>query len=195
MNSASDLLTRPDTLASPAAGLTLAEHANVERHLEGLVDGTTAPRGPLTYAAPSPDPVMVDALAERGIDDLLVLCALKRAAGRALRATRDHLGGGVIGYGAAMMLLLQLEADPAMDDTIDTLADALLAHAGSLVAAVPTTPSAESQTSSRIAAEIDALDLVPADLTLSPKAQHVAEVLELVPPRQPPTPPAVALAA
>ena len=192
MTSASDLLTRPDTIATSTSGYFAPVADTTEPHV-GPALGFSLDRP--TYAAPAPDPVVVDALAERGIDDLLVLCALKRAAGRALRATRDHLGGGLIGYGAAMAMLLQLEADPAMDETVDALAEALLAHAGSLVAAVPTTPSAESQTSSRIAAEIDALDLAPADLTLSPKAQHVAEVLELVPPRQPPTPPAVALAA
>lgn len=189
MNSASDLLTRPDTLATPEGYVS----SDTTERLLNYGHNIKLPRA--DPAAPSPDPVMVDALAERSVDGLLCFCALKRAAARALRQNHQHMGGGLIGGGALMAVLMQIEADPAMDGVLDTLADALLVHAGSLVAAVPTTPSAESQTSSRIAAEIDALDLAPADLTLSPKAQHVAEVLELVPPRQPPTPPAVALAA
>ena len=157
MTRASDLLTSSETLTTNARSALGVDHAPGTRDhdAETLVDR-------YVVAAPAPD---LEAEAGPTVAELLTIAALKRALGLAVSRARAHTAGGFIGIGGALLTLFSIETDPALDAVLSDQADALLAHADSLLHAVPSEPSDDVRESERLA-EVVGEDEVQVDTEL-----------------------------
>lgn len=146
MTRVSDLLTSSSTIISDARSALGVDAAPGSHDADARL--TFEKFAPAAHVGASPD---LDAEADPTVNDLLTIAALKRALGLALSRARSHTAGGLLGVTAAVMTLISIETDPALDATLDEQADALLAHADSLLHAVPSEPSDEVRESERLA--------------------------------------------
>lgn len=141
MTRASDLLTSSDTLTTDTRSALGVDSAGTDLDSRLTFDRAAA-------AAPAPD---LEAEAGPTVEELLTIAALKRALGLAMSRARAHTAGGFLGVTAALMTLISIETDPALDAVLSDQADALLAHADSLLRAVPSEPSDDVRESERLA--------------------------------------------
>ena len=117
---------------------------------------------PIVHAPPSVD---IDAVASLTTDEVLTFTALCRATRLALARCRTHLGGPVDAL-MAIGLMYAIATDADLDPVLDDQADALLAHADSLLHAVPSEPSDDVAESERLA-DLFADDAAEADPELA----------------------------
>ena len=158
MNSASDLLTSSETLTTNARSALGIDSATGSRDAD--LDATFE-----KYAVPGHVGAAPDLEAEAGptVEELLTVAALTRALMLALARARAHTVGGFLGLTASALTLMSIQTDPALDVVLSDQADALLAHADSLLHAVPSEPSDAVRESERIAEEVDDVEVAADD--------------------------------